>query len=107
MRVSNEEIVTTYANSDGTALAHLLCGQRVRLTEVGTPVTTTDRNDREFGNNDGGADSSSNFLRRLDAESDVAFTVTNNDDRLEPSALTGTSLLLDGLDLNGDACQPM
>lgn len=93
------EIAVTYADSDGTALAALLDGERVRSTKVGTPVTTTDGDDAKLGNNDGGADSSGNLLGGLDTQTNVALGVTNDDDGLETGTLTGTGLLLDGLDL--------
>ena len=89
----------TYADGDGTALAALLAGQRVRRTKVGTPVTATDGDDAQLGDDDGGADGGGNLLGGLDAETDVALGVTNDDDGLETRALTGTGLLLDGLDL--------
>ena len=68
-------------------------------TEVGAPVTTTDGDNAELGDDDGGADGSSDFLRGLDAETDVALRVTDDDNGLEAGTLTGTGLLLDGLDL--------
>ena len=71
----------------------------MRLTKVGTPVTTTDGDDGELGNDDGGADGSGDFLGSLDAETDVTLGVTNDDNGLETGTLTGTGLLLDGLDL--------
>ena len=71
----------------------------MRFTEVVTPVSTADGDDAELGDDDGGADSSSDFLGGLDTETDVALAVTNDDDGLEAGSLTGTSLLLDGLDL--------
>lgn len=89
----------TYSDSDGTALAALLAGQGVRLTEVGSPVASSDGDDAQLGDNDGGTDSSGNFLGGLDAETDVALRVTDDDDGLETCSLTGTGLLLDGLDL--------
>lgn len=91
----------TYADGDGTALAALLGGQRVRLTEVGAPVTAAHRDDAELGDDDGGADGGRDLLRGLDAETDVALGVANDDDGLETGALTGTGLLLDWLDLFG------
>lgn len=69
------------------------------VTEVGTPVSTTNWNDTELRNDDGSADGGSNFLAGLDSQTDVSSTVTNNDDSLKASALTSTGLLLDGLDL--------
>jgi hypothetical protein len=92
----------TYANGDGTALARLLDGDGVRLSEVGAPVSATDGDNVELGNDDGGTDGGSDFLGGLDTETDVAVGVTNEDDSLEAGTLTGTGLLLDRLDLLED-----
>jgi hypothetical protein len=73
----------------------------VRLTKVGAPVTATDGDDVELGDDDGGADGGSDFLGGLDTETNVAVGVTDEDDSLEAGTLTGTGLLLDGLDLLG------
>ena len=89
----------TYTDSDGTALSGLLARQGVGGTEVGAPVTTTDGDDAQLGDDDGGADSGGNLLGGLDAETDVTLGVTNDDNGLETGTLTGTGLLLDGLDL--------
>lgn len=72
------------------------------LTEVGTPVTSPDWDNGELGNDDGGADGSSDFLGGLDTETNVALRVTDDNDGLEAGALTGTGLLLDWLDLCGE-----
>jgi hypothetical protein len=88
------------SDGDGTTLGALLDGQRVRLTEVGTPVTATDGENSELGDDDGGTDGSSDFLGGLDSETNVALRVTNDDDGLETGTLTGTGLLLDGFDLH-------
>jgi hypothetical protein len=71
----------------------------VRLTKVAAPVTATDGDNVELGDDDGGADGGSDFLGGLDTETDVAVGVTDEDDSLEAGTLTGTGLLLDGLDL--------
>lgn len=71
----------------------------MRLTEVGTPVATTDWHDRELGDDDSRTDSSSDFLRRLDAQSNVTLAIPNDNDGLEPRTLTRTRLLLHWLDL--------
>lgn len=63
----------TYTNGNGTALAALLGWQRVRVTEVGTPVASSDGQDRELGDDDGGADGGCDFFGGLDAETNVAF----------------------------------
>lgn len=89
----------TYSDGDGTALARLFGGQRVRISEVGSPVAAAHGQDRKFSDDDGGADGGRDFLRRLDAEANVACRVTDDDDGLEPGALAGTRLLLDRLDL--------
>jgi hypothetical protein len=86
-------------DSDGTTLAGLLGGQRVRLTEVGAPVATADGEDGQLRNDDGSADGSSDFLGGLDAETNVTLGVADDNNGLESSALTGASLLLDRLDL--------
>jgi hypothetical protein len=91
--------IDTYTNGDGTALARLLARERVRSTKVGTPVSSSHGDDAELGDNDGGTDGGSDFLGGLDAETDVALGVTNDDNGLESGSLTGTGLLLDGLDL--------
>jgi hypothetical protein len=87
-------------DSDGTALSTLLGGERVRLTEVVTPVTSSDGDDGELGDDDGSADSGRDFLGGLDTETDVTLRVTDDNDGLEAGTLTGTGLLLDGLDLH-------
>jgi len=86
------------SDGDGTALAALLDGDGVRLTKVGAPVTTTDGDNSELGNDDGGADGGSDFLGGLDTETDVASRVTNDNDGLEAGTLTGSGHLLDGED---------
>ena len=71
----------------------------MRETEVSTPVSSSYGDDAELCDDDGSTDSSGDFLGGLDTETDVSLRVTNDDDSLESSSLTGTSLLLDGLDL--------
>ena len=68
-------------------------------TEVGTPVTTSNGDNAELSDDDGSADGGSDFLGGLDTETDVALRVTNDDNGLEAGTLTGTGLLLNGLDL--------
>lgn len=68
-------------------------------TKVGSPVTATDGDDAELGDDDGSTDSGGNLLGGLDTETDVTLRVTDDNDGLETGTLTGTGLLLDGLDL--------
>ena len=72
------------------------------VTKVGTPVTSPDGQDSELGDGDGGTDGGRDFLGGLDTQTDVALGVTDEDDGLETGTLTGTGLLLDGLDLLRD-----
>jgi hypothetical protein len=71
----------------------------VGFTDLVTPVTATDWNDRELGEDDGSADSGGDFLAALNSQTDVTVAVTDGDEGLEAGALTGTGLLLDGHDL--------
>jgi hypothetical protein len=77
----------------------------VRLTEVGTPVSSSDWDDAEFGNDNGGADSSGDFLGGLDSKTNMSLRVSDDNDSLESSSLTGTGLFLDWLDLEDECCQ--
>lgn len=52
----------TYSDSYRSTLAALFCGERVRFTKGGTPVTSSDGKDGELGNDDGGANGSGDFL---------------------------------------------
>lgn len=74
----------------------------MRETKVGTPVTTSDGNDAKLSDDNGSADSSSDFLGSLDTKTNVTLGVTNDDNGLESGSLTGTGLLLDGLDLHSE-----
>lgn len=69
------------------------------LTEVGTPITSSDGQNAEFGDDDGSTDGGSDFFGGLDTETNVTLGVTNDNNSLETGTLTGTSLLLDGFDL--------
>ena len=89
----------TYSNGNRATLAALLCGQRVWVAERCAPVSSSDRQHAQLRNDDGGADGGGDLFGRLDAESDVAFGVANDHDGLESGTLSGTGLLLDGLDL--------
>lgn len=90
---------TTHSDGNGAALAALLRRQRVRFTERGAPVPSPNGQHAQLGDDDGCADGRGDFFGRLDAETDVAFRIANNDNGLESSTLTGARLLLYGLDL--------
>jgi hypothetical protein len=89
----------TYPNRDGTTLAALLGWQRVRKTQVCTPVSSSNWQNAQLGDDNSSADGSCDFLGGLNTETNVSLRVTDDNDGLESSTLTGTSLLLDRLDL--------
>lgn len=87
-------------DKDGSNLAVDLARNGVGLSELVAPVTTTNGDDRELGQDDGTTDGSGNFLGALDTETDVTLEITDGDESLEAGALSGASLLLDGHDLH-------
>jgi hypothetical protein len=70
----------------------------VGFLNVVSPVTSSNGNDRQLGDNDGTSNSGSDFLGDLDTETDVTVKVTDGDESLESGSLTGRGLLLDGRD---------
>jgi len=84
---------------DGTTFTVDLSWDSVWCTELVTPVTTSDWDNRELGKDDGTTDSGGDFLGALDTKTDVTIFITNSDDGLESGTLTGTGLFLDWLDL--------
>jgi hypothetical protein len=57
---------------DGTRLSTDLARDSVRLGNVRTPVTSSNGNDGELGDDNGTSDGGSDFLGALDTESDVS-----------------------------------
>lgn len=88
----------TYA--DGTALSGNLGWDSVSSTDLVTPVSSTDWDNRELGEDDSTTDGGGNFLGALNTETDVSVGVSDKDESLEAGSLTGTSLLLDWHDLD-------
>jgi len=71
----------------------------MRKTQVCTPVASSNWQNAQLSDDNGSTDGSCDFLGCLDTETNVSLRIANNNDSLESSSLTGTSLLLDGLDL--------
>jgi len=88
------------SNSDGTALAGDLSGDSVGVTDLVTPVSSSDGDHVQLSIDNGTLDGSLDFLGDLNPETEMAFTITDQDDSLESGSLTGSSHLLDGLDLH-------
>jgi hypothetical protein len=72
----------------------------VGLTKSSTPVTPSDRNNTEFGEDDGTTNGSGDFLGALDTQTDVSLEISDGDECLETGTLTGTGLLLDRHDFH-------
>jgi len=83
------------ASADGRALAGELAGNSVGLADLVTPVATANRGDVDLGVLEGTLDGVGNLRGDLGAETDVAVAITDSDEGLEASALTGGGLLLD------------
>lgn len=63
-----------------------------------TPVTSSNGDNRQLGDDDGTSDGGSDFLGDLDTETDVTVKVTDGNEGLESGSLTGRGLLLHGRD---------
>jgi hypothetical protein len=81
-------------------LARDLAGHGMGVTELGTPVSTTNRDARELAEDDGTPNGGGDLLRALDTKADMAVRIADGDERLETRALAGTGLLLHGHDLH-------
>jgi hypothetical protein len=88
------------SDSDGTALTGDLSGDGVRSTDLVTPVTSSDGDHVKLSINDSTLNSTLDFLGDLNTETQMAFTITDQDNSLESGSLTGGGHLLDGLDLH-------
>lgn len=88
------------SDSDGAALTGDLSGDGVRSTDLVTPVASSDGDHVKLGINDGTLNSTLDFLGDLNTETQMAFTITDQDNSLESGSLTGGGHLLDGLDLH-------
>ena len=79
---------------DGTALSRHFAWDSVWLSNVGAPVTPSDWEKREFGDDDGTSNSSCDFFGTFDTKPNVCVKVTNSHESLESSPLTGIGLFL-------------
>jgi len=87
-------------HAERATLTSALAGNGMDLSDLVTPVTTTDGDKVELGNDESALNGNLDFLGDLDTETDVTILITDNDNSLEAGALTGLSLLLDGNDLH-------
>jgi hypothetical protein len=66
----------------------------VNITDLVTPITSSDWDKGELGSNEGTLDGDLDFLGSLDTETDVTVHVTACNNSLESGSLTGLGLLL-------------
>merc|ERR1711937_402038 len=83
------------SHNNAATLASDLARYCVGLANLVTPITATNRDDRKLSQDDSSTNSSSNFLGAFYPETNMTIEVSNGNESLESSSLTGTSLLLD------------
>lgn len=69
------------------------------FSDLVSPVASSYWNNGQLGEDDGPTNSGGDFLAALDAQADVTLAVSDGNERLEASTLTGAGLLLYGHDL--------
>ena len=87
-------------DTNGGALTSDLAWDSMHVTDLVTPIATTDGHELELGIDEGALDGDLHLLADLDSEADVTSLVTNGDDGLETGSLTGLRLLLNRDDLH-------
>ena len=75
------------------------------LSDTATPISSANGNDTEFGKDHGAANGSCDFLGALNAETNVAVAVADDNESLKASTLTSTSLLLHRTNLSSDSAE--
>merc|ERR1711920_23082 len=79
---------------NGATLSSHLTWYCMWVTDHITPISFTNRDNREFGLDDSSTDGSSYFLCTFHTKTNMAFMITHGYDCLETSTLTGTCLFL-------------
>lgn len=70
------------------------------ITDLVSPIASSDGDERELGCDEGTLDSDLHFLGDLNSETDVTVLISNSNNGLKSGSLTGLGLLLDGDDLH-------
>jgi hypothetical protein len=82
--------------SYGTTFTSDLSGNGMDVSDLVSPIASSDGNEGEFGGNEGTLDGNLHFFGDLDTETDVTVVISNGNEGLEASSLSGLGLLLDG-----------
>lgn len=77
-----------------------LGGDCVRSSDSVTPISFSDWDNVKFGHFNSSLNSSLDFFVTFPSQSDVSFSVSDNDVGFESGSLTGLGLFLDGFNLN-------
>jgi hypothetical protein len=83
-------------DSDGGTLSGNFSWNSMDISDLVTPIASSDWNKLEFGCDQSSLDCNLNFLCDLHSESDMTVLVSNDNDSLETSSLSSHSLLLNG-----------
>lgn len=86
------------SHMDGSTLGVHFAWNGVRFTKFGTPVSSSDWNNRKLSQNNSRSDGVGDFFGTLDSESDVSGVISDDDGGLESSSLTGSGLFLNRFD---------
>lgn len=84
----------------GSTLSGNLGWDGVDISDLVTPVSSSDWDDGELGGLETVLDGNLDFFSALDSESDVSVSISNSNDGLESGSLSGSGLLLDGSNLH-------
>lgn len=87
-------------SSNGTALTSDLSWDGMDITDLVTPETSSDGDERKLGADEGTLDSNLDFLGNLDSKTNVTIVITDGNDSLKAGSLTGSGLLLNRDDLH-------
>jgi len=72
----------------------------VRESDLVSPITSSNGNNTDLGKDNSSSNCGGNFLCALNSESNMSVVISNNNESLESSTLSSTSLLLNGHDLH-------
>jgi hypothetical protein len=70
------------------------------ITDLVSPITSSDWDQTQFSSNQGSLDGNLDFLGDLDSETDVTIEISDGNNSLESGSLTGLGLFLDGHNLH-------
>ena len=82
-------------DTNGSTLSSDLSWDSMDSSNLVTPETSSNWHKLELGSDDGSLDSNLDFLSDLDSKTNVTVLISNSDNSLETSSLSGLSLLLD------------